>query len=336
MSRRVVILSPGGDFTADLLALMARRGVEADALVLYLPDALKPIRSSKGIARLRAAALAPARWVAWRARRRLAPPFSPSPRQFWGRGSGGEGPPAPGATPVVLTGTVNGARMIRDLRRLEPDVVVLATCSLLTRAALDTAREGVVNMHPGLLPWARGNNPSGNSLVRGVPLGCTAFWVDEGIDTGPMLDRRLLRVEPGPTTLQHLRDDLRALWLEVTVDVIAAARSGADLPRVLQNRRFPLGRTIADPALLATIDHAAASGRAHELFERWRPFADPDLRLPPDADARIAAAFPDAGTPAATPARTDAPAGALSSPVSAHADATRAHVAPAPARGRDG
>jgi methionyl-tRNA formyltransferase len=255
MSRRVVVLSPGGAFTSALLALLAERGSAADALLLYDPGAAGGRRF-----------LLPARWLSRRVRRRLA------------------ARPAGGAARVVFTGALNGARMTDDLRRLRPDVVVLAHSGLVKPPVLEIAGEGVVNVHPGLLPWIRGSSPLANSLLRRVPLGCTAFRVDAGIDTGPIVARRLVRVRGGETAAE-LRDALFGLWVEMTADLVGAARAGALPPGFAQAERFPLCRTLPPSERRTAVEEALRAGEPAALFERWRPLCHPsDLSLPAGAD----------------------------------------------------
>jgi hypothetical protein len=81
----------------------------------------------------------------------------------------------------------------------------------------------------------------------------------------------------------------------MTADAVQAAAAGSPLPRAPYPRRFPLGRTLPP----GRADQAAADGRARTLFERWRPFCDAGERLAPGAEERVAAAFPEAGTPPA-------------------------------------
>lgn len=270
MSRRVVILSPGGRFTADVLALLQARGTAADALLVYRPDLARDWRGAPPSSRrpLRAPAFL-ARWLAGRARDR-----------FGGRLRAG-------AARVVHTGPLNGARMRRDLARLRPDVLVLARCGLVSPEVLALPPGGTVNVHPGLLPWIRGNSPLGNALLRGVPLGVTAFQVDAGIDTGPVLERRLVPVA-GEEGEAGLRDALYALWTGMTADVVAAARESRLPPGRPQGDRFPLCRTLSTPAELAAVTAAVRGGGAKALFDAWRPLCDENLSLPPDVHAEPA------------------------------------------------
>jgi hypothetical protein len=267
MSRRVVVLSPGGRFTSDLMALLALRGTAVDALVLYVPGVVREWRSASPAGRLLGLPFLPLRWLRRRVRRRLA-----------ARAPGG-------AARVVLSGSLNGRRMTRDLRRLRPDVVVLAHCGLVAPHLLEIARDGVVNVHPGLLPWIRGNSPLGSSFLRRVPLGCTAFRVDAGIDTGRILSRRLLPVGGGETAAE-LRDALHRLWVEMTADLVAAAYAGGIAEGVPQEGRFRLCRTLAGTEQRLAIEDAVRRGVPKALFELWRPLCHPsDLSLPAGADA---------------------------------------------------
>jgi len=264
----VVVLSPGGSFVSALLALLAQRGIPADALVLYAPGVAREWwRSASPAGRLLGLPILPLRWLRRRAKRRLAPL------------------PPGGAARVVFSGALNGARMTRDLRRLRPDVVVLAHCGLVTPRVLEIAREGVVNVHPGLLPWVRGNSPLGNSLLLRVPLGCTAFRVDAGIDTGRVLTRRLVPIAGGETAAE-LRDALFRLWVEMTADLVAAASAGEIPDGFAQDRRFPLRRTLDRSDQERVIEEATRRGEPRSLFELWRPLCRPaDLSLPAGADA---------------------------------------------------
>jgi uncharacterized membrane protein len=261
--RRVVILSPGGAFTVNLLAGLAARGITADALLLYRPSLAREWRTARARGWLPACTV-PARWLARRIRDRAG-----------GRYGGGAGA-------AVFTGALNGARMTRDLRRLRPDVVVLARCMLLAPHVLAVPREGTVNVHPGLLPWVRGNSPIGNSLLRGVPLGSTSFWVDAGTDTGRIIERRLVPVAGGEA-LPALRQALHRLWVEMTVDAVAAARAGTLPPGTAQAGRFPLCRELSAPGEVRAIEDAVRRDTARILLDAWRPRCDDRLRLSADA-----------------------------------------------------
>src|SRR5699024_5524710 len=70
---------------------------------------------------------------------------------------------------------------------------------------LQAYRWRILNIHPSLLPAFQGKNAVEEALNYGVRwTGVTVHWVDEGIDTGPIVDQKPVLVEPEDTvdTLQ--------------------------------------------------------------------------------------------------------------------------------------
>jgi phosphoribosylglycinamide formyltransferase 1 len=79
----------------------------------------------------------------------------------------------------------------------EPDLVVLAGFMRILDAAIVT-RFKVLNTHPALLPAFPGAHAIRDALEAGATrTGVTVHWVDEGIDTGPVIAQVPVAVEPG-------------------------------------------------------------------------------------------------------------------------------------------
>jgi phosphoribosylglycinamide formyltransferase-1 len=58
----------------------------------------------------------------------------------------------------------------------------------------------ILNIHPSLLPQFPGLHPQRQAIQAGVSeSGCTVHFVDEGVDTGPILLQRRVPVLPGDT-----------------------------------------------------------------------------------------------------------------------------------------
>lgn len=89
----------------------------------------------------------------------------------------------------------------------EPDLVVLAGyMQLLSPPFVARFRNRVVNIHPALLPSFPGLDAIGQALEAGVETtGVTVHFVDEGVDTGPVIAQREVPVLPGVA-----RDELEA------------------------------------------------------------------------------------------------------------------------------
>lgn len=78
------------------------------------------------------------------------------------------------------------------LAELKPDLgVVVAYGRLIPEETLALARLGFLNVHFSLLPKYRGAAPVQWALINGEAVtGVTLFWLDKGMDTGPVFLRR--------------------------------------------------------------------------------------------------------------------------------------------------
>jgi phosphoribosylglycinamide formyltransferase-1 len=85
------------------------------------------------------------------------------------------------------------------IESLRADLVVLAGyMQLLSAAFVARFRNRVVNVHPALLPSFPGLDAIGQALAAGVETtGVTVHFVDEGVDTGPVIAQREVPVPPG-------------------------------------------------------------------------------------------------------------------------------------------
>jgi phosphoribosylglycinamide formyltransferase-1 len=98
---------------------------------------------------------------------------------------------------------------------LEASGVELVVCAgfmnLLTPSFLERFRGRVVNVHPGPLPEFPGAHPLEDLLAAGAPAAAaTVHYVDEGVDTGPVIASELVPVLPGDT-LDTLRERVHAV-----------------------------------------------------------------------------------------------------------------------------
>jgi folate-dependent phosphoribosylglycinamide formyltransferase PurN len=261
---RVVLTTGDSLYGQRVLQRIYERGILLDA-VLMLTGSFGPPRA-RGAESLARRLLRWPRAAAGAARRKAR--FQRSRRASY----------ATRCARVIATGDMNSLRLRRDLQRLAPDFLVLGGGGILSPETIATASAGVLNVHPGLLPWVRGCGVVGHSLEQGVALGATVHLVDRGIDTGAVVARRLLEVQPGPTSLAALELAMDELAAEMMADVVEGIVRRGELPTgVAQEGRFPLYRW---PPVAERPRHEALaeSGRAHELFEQWRPLCTDTTR----------------------------------------------------------
>ncbi|MWG36308.1 formyltransferase family protein [Halomarina oriensis] len=110
------------------------------------------------------------------------------------------------------------------VERLHPDFVVACGFThIVPPTVLAVPERGCLNLHPGLLPYARGYNPNVWSIVDDVPAGVTLHYMDDGVDTGPVVATREVEA--------HFDDTGKTLYdrLErATVDLFAEAWPGVE------------------------------------------------------------------------------------------------------------
>lgn len=71
---------------------------------------------------------------------------------------------------------------------------------LVTPVFLGAFPDRVLNIHPSLLPAFPGLDTHARAIARGVRFsGCTVHLVDEGTDTGPIVDQAVVPVQAGDT-----------------------------------------------------------------------------------------------------------------------------------------
>lgn len=81
------------------------------------------------------------------------------------------------------------------LEKEDVDLIVLGDCRIIKPAIFNTAKIGAINAHPGYLPFVRGNTPYIWALIHNLPQGCSVHFIDEGIDTGPIIYREKISIK---------------------------------------------------------------------------------------------------------------------------------------------
>jgi len=92
-------------------------------------------------------------------------------------------------------------KLVQVLKDCRPDLVVLAGyMKIVGKTVIDAFPMRIVNIHPALLPSFPGLNAQKQAFDYGVKVtGCTVHFVDEGVDTGPIILQRSVLVEDDDT-----------------------------------------------------------------------------------------------------------------------------------------
>jgi methionyl-tRNA formyltransferase len=115
---------------------------------------------------------------------------------------------------------------LERLAALAPDLMISARFShIFKRDAIAVPRHGIVNLHPGALPHFAGLFAPMRTVTEGLrELTGTLHWIDEGIDTGPILAQRSRRLCPETGLLPQIAEiycDLIDPLLAVISDIEA-------------------------------------------------------------------------------------------------------------------
>jgi folate-dependent phosphoribosylglycinamide formyltransferase PurN len=123
--------------------------------------------------------------------------------------------------PVAVCNDQNAPNSIAQLKEWSPDLIIFTGGNILRKQLLDVPRLGVLNVHLGMLPEVRGMSSPEWSLLKHVPVGVTIHYVDEGIDTGPILQQCEFPNAAQCDSLIDLRNRLIAFGVEKAGEVIA-------------------------------------------------------------------------------------------------------------------
>ena len=103
--------------------------------------------------------------------------------------------------PVYQPKKVREAEFVETLRKIAPDVIVVAAFGqIITKEILEMPKYGCINVHASLLPAYRGAAPIQWSVINGdKESGVTIMQMDEGLDTGDMIDKVVVPIAADET-----------------------------------------------------------------------------------------------------------------------------------------
>ncbi|HEY1714696.1 MAG TPA: phosphoribosylglycinamide formyltransferase [Solirubrobacteraceae bacterium] len=135
------------------------------------------------------------------------------------------------------------AAMVAWLREREVELVVLAGyMQLLSDAFLAAFPDRVINVHPSLLPAFPGLGAVQQALDYGAKVfGVSVFFVDGGVDTGPVIFQRALEL-PEATDADAVLGLLHPIEHELLVDAVRLIAQGAVRLDPANPRRVAISR----------------------------------------------------------------------------------------------
>lgn len=129
--------------------------------------------------------------------------------------------------PVWQPEKINTPEMLQILKEQKPDCIVVAAFGqILKKEILELPPYGCINIHASLLPKLRGAAPIQWAVIQGdEKAGVTTMWMDEGLDTGDMLMKKEVMLDPRETG-GSLFDKLSICGCELILETLEALEAG--------------------------------------------------------------------------------------------------------------
>jgi len=138
--------------------------------------------------------------------------------------------------PVRQHASLKRPEVVDEFTQFNADLGVLAyVTQIVPQSVFEVPRLGSICFHPSLLPKYRGGSAIPWQLIKGETQGgVSVFWVDPGIDTGPLLLQKTAAIGPDDTGGSLYFNTLFPIGVEVVLEAVQLIAAGT-APRVKQD-----------------------------------------------------------------------------------------------------
>lgn len=138
--------------------------------------------------------------------------------------------------PVRQHKTLKAPEVREEFIGFNADLAVLSfVTQIVPEQVFSVPKLGSICFHPSILPKYRGASALNWAIMKGETItGLTYFWVDPGIDTGPILLQKTVTIEPDDTTGSLYFNKIFPLGVETVGECIDLIKAG-NPPRVVQD-----------------------------------------------------------------------------------------------------
>lgn len=136
---------------------------------------------------------------------------------------------------VHYTTNINAPQTLEAMAAVAPDLTLVIGWSQVCKQPFrDIAAKGTIGFHPAALPRLRGRAVIPWTILRQEETtGSTLFWLDDGVDSGPIVLQRLFAVAPDETA-RSLYAKHTANLAEMVVQAVSLVETG-EAPRAEQD-----------------------------------------------------------------------------------------------------
>lgn len=172
---------------------------------------------------------------------------------------------------VYQPNSVRTDEAISLMRDLAPDcVIVVAYGKIIPAEMLKIAPLGFVNVHGSLLPKYRGAAPIQWAVIDGEEVtGITTMQMDEGLDTGDMLEQVSTEIGENETA-GELFDRLSVMGAELIVSTLKKLEDGSITPVKQDDSQSNYAKIISKE--MAKIDFTKSADEIFNLIRGFNPW----------------------------------------------------------------
>ena len=134
--------------------------------------------------------------------------------------------------PVMQPQKLREPEAMQQLQAWNPDLIVVAAFGqILKKDVLELPKYGCINVHASLLPRWRGAAPINAAVLAGdEETGVTIMKMDVGLDNGPMLAMKRIRIKPDDTA-GSLFEALSTLGADLLIETLPSYMEGKLTPQ---------------------------------------------------------------------------------------------------------
>lgn len=155
-------------------------------------------------------------------------------------------------TPLYKLNHINDADVAELLRKQRIDwLFIIGWSQIVSPEVLKVPRKGIIGAHPTLLPIGRGRAAVPWAIIKGLDkTGVTFFKMDEGVDTGPILDQYEIPLSPLETA-SELYAKVNEAHVQLIRQIWPKLKSDAMVGQIQDENQasYWVGRTPADGEL---------------------------------------------------------------------------------------
>jgi len=156
-------------------------------------------------------------------------------------------------------------------RQRQPDLLVLGfVTAFVPNEMIELARHGGINYHPSLLPKYRGGSAINWAIINGEKeTGVTIHFIDEGVDTGPILLQERVEIGPDDTVKSVYFDKLYPMGVRMLAEAVRNIRDGSAQPVAQDEEKASFQPVIS--AENTVIDWSQPTDKVYNLIRGANP-----------------------------------------------------------------